>query len=240
MDMKKNTKAVLITGGTKRIGLSLAGATVEMGYNVILHFRSSDRYARRWLHRNPRFKDRVFFIRHDLSDSPETVIEKALMLPCSLTGLVNNASNFSSGSLDDPVHFEEMVNIHLLIPARLGAFFYRRVKKGWIINISDALSQKISIRWQNYRLSKLFLEHLTRHQAIRFAPDCRVNAIAPGAVIPPNDKEGRNVFKKLAGITPLRKTGSVSSLIKAYRFLVDNSDCTGEIISVDGGLRLTA
>ena len=122
--MKKLPQSVLITAGTKRIGFYLAKATLAMGYNAILHYRSSDHAARRWVQRNPRFREKVFFIRHDLNDSPEIVIERALEFPCTLVGLVNNASSFLPGNCADSRHLQEMLNIHLLVPARLGAAFH--------------------------------------------------------------------------------------------------------------------
>ena len=64
--MKKLPKAVLITAGTKRIGFYIAKATLAMGYNAILHYRSSDRNARKWLQRNPRFREKVFLPFNDL------------------------------------------------------------------------------------------------------------------------------------------------------------------------------
>ncbi|MBN1575138.1 MAG: SDR family oxidoreductase [Chitinispirillaceae bacterium] len=235
--MRKIPEAVLITAGTKRLGFHLARATLSMGFSVILHFRSSDRHARNWLQRNPRFNGKVFFIRHDLADAPETVIKKSLELPCTLTGLVNNASSFSPGNLTDPGHLRHMFDIHLFVPAHLGAFFHKHVKSGWIINITDAAIGSLNTTWQNYRMSKLFLEELTRQQAVLFAPGCRVNALAPGAILPAAGSS-RAAFNALADKIPLRKTGSPASLADAYCFLVKNTCCTGQTIAVDGGWHL--
>ncbi|MBN1306616.1 MAG: SDR family oxidoreductase [Chitinispirillaceae bacterium] len=237
--MRKLPEAVLITAGTKRLGFCMAKATLSMGFSVILHFRSSDRFARDWLRRNPRFNRKVFFIRHDLSDSPETVITKSLKLPCTLTGLVNNASSFSGGNLNDPEHLRRMLEIHLFVPARLGAFFHKQVKSGWIINITDAAIARPGTACQNYRMSKLFLEELTRQQAVLFAPGCRVNALAPGAILPAAGSS-KAAFNALADKIPLRKTGSLAALADAYCFLVKNTRCTGQTIAVDGGWHLVA
>ena len=233
-------QAVIITGGTKRIGFHLAQASLDMGLDVILHFRSGDRSARQWLERRPEYNGRVHFIRMDLTDRPERLIEKTLLLPCRLTGLVNNASVFSKGDLSDIAHLKAMLDIHFFAPALLGARFAEQVKNdSWIINITDALAARPNPAWQNYRMSKMFLEELTRQQAIRFAPRCRVNAIAPGAVLPSRGSS-RAAFDALADKIPLRKTAPMQSLIEAYRFLATNTSCTGQVVKVDGGWSLTA
>jgi pteridine reductase len=236
--MSRLPQAVLITAGTKRLGFHIAKATLSMGYDVILHYRSSARTAHEWLRRNPHYRDKVFFIRHDLADSPEVIIDRSLNMPCTLIGLVNNASSFSRGNLTEPDHLQRMLDIHLLVPARLGAHFHRTVRSGWIINITDAVIERPNGTWQNYRMSKLFLQELTRQQAVLFAPGFRVNALAPGAMIPASGSD-RASFKALAAKIPLHKTGSIAALTEAYCFLVKNTCCTGQTIAVDGGWHLT-
>lgn len=237
--MRQYPKTVLITAGTKRLGLRFAQTTIEMGYNVIIHYRTSSGAARQWLYRNPSLEGRVFFIQHDLESSPEAVIKRAMELPCTLIGLVNNASLFSKGDLCDLSHLQQMMGIHCIIPARLGTYFYETIGKGWIINITDAIIDRPNLAYQNYRISKLFLRELTRQQAVRFAPSIRVNALAPGALMPSNGTTQKD-FRSLAQNIPLKKTGAVASLMDAYRFLVNDHYCTGQTISVDGGWNLTA
>lgn len=237
--MPKLPDAVLITAGTQRLGFYIAQTALEMGFAVVLHYRTSDRRARQWLQRHPEYNGMVHFIRQDLTAEPASVIEAAMQLPCKLTGLVNNASVFSKGDLFAAEHLRSMLEIHFFVPAVLGASFAERVKHGWIINMTDALSHHPNLSWQNYRLSKALLEELTRQQALLFAPGCRVNAIAPGAVLPSRGS-GKAEFRALADIIPLRKTSPVSALAETFRFLVSNTSCTGQIVNVDGGWHLTA
>ncbi len=232
-------KAVLITAGTKRLGFHFARTSLEMGYHVILHYRSTELPARQWLNRNPEFKNRVFFLGQELTVNPEHLIDRSLELPCALTGLVNNASIFTPGDIADIRHFQQMLDIHLLVPARLGAHFHSHVREGWIINITDALIDRPNLTYQNYRISKLFLRELTRQQALLFAPGCRVNAIAPGAMLPATHMK-KEEFEALSRKTPLRSTGALAFLSDAFRYLVKNRYCTGETITVDGGRHLTA
>jgi pteridine reductase len=235
--MHKKPPAVLITAGTKRIGFHLAQVALGMGYSVILHYRSTNKAACLWLKKNPKLSGRVFFIQHDLGTTPEVVIEKAGALPCVLTGLINNASEFTSGNLLNHRHFERMLAIHLHAPARLGSCFASHVASGWIINISDAMIKKPNAAYQNYRMSKLFLEELTRQQAFLFAPKIRVNGIAPGAILAANgcDKKEFSAFKDKV---PLQITGSPAMITDAFVFLVESEYCTGQIIAIDGGLHL--
>lgn len=235
--MNRQPEAVLITAGTKRLGSHLAKATLLMGYSVILHYRTSNRSMVRWLDRNPRFRNRTFFICHELSESPEQVIDEALALPCMLRGLVNNASLFSSGDLLDHNHLQKMLNIHLHVPFRLGNAFYRGAGEGWIINITDAHLNRPSTAYQNYRMSKLFLQELTRQQALLFAPSVRVNALAPGAILP-SSAMSRKEFQDLSQQIPLGTTGQVSSLVEGYAFLIKNRYCTGQTLMIDGGWHL--
>lgn len=208
-----------------------------MGFGVILHYRTSNTTAKSWIKKNPQFNDRIFFIQADLTGSPEKIIDQAAALPGRLVGLVNNASLFSHGNLNDINHFNTMMDIHVNIPTRLGTRFAQLVTAGWILNISDAVVSTPHVKFQNYRISKLFLNEITRQQAFLFAPNIRVNAIAPGATLRASI-ETKKRFTDLRHHIPLRKTGSLHHIAEGFRFLVTNSYCTGQIIFIDGGWHL--
>ncbi|MCX7726689.1 MAG: SDR family NAD(P)-dependent oxidoreductase [Chitinispirillaceae bacterium] len=234
--MKKN-RAILITGASKRLGLQMAIESLRMGYYVIIHYRSTKKEATEWIRLHPEYNKKLFFIKQELSLEPEKIIDRSMEFPCRLVGLVNNASIFSTGNLTNIKHLKEIININFFVPASLGTAFYKRLKKGWIINISDAGIKKPNEKWQNYRMSKFFLEELTRQQAFLFAPNVRVNAIAPGPILPVNTEE-KKLFQKISNKIPIKNPISVDSFLKAYTFLVENSSCTGEILRVDGGWHL--
>lgn len=235
--MNKKDRAILITGASKRLGLHMAIESIKLGYYVIVHYRSTKKDAMEWIKIHPEYKKRLLFIKQDLSLNPEKIIEKAMNLPYTLVGLVNNASVFSKGNLIHIKHLKEVLNINFFVPATLGTTFYKKVKKGWIINISDAGIKSLNERWQNYRMSKLFLEELTHQQAFLFAPKIRVNAIAPGPILPVNTTEEK-LFKKFSDKLPLKSSISLNSFLKAYMFLLENTSITGEILRVDGGWHL--
>jgi len=235
--MTRRNKAILITGGSRRLGLAIARACLADKYNVIIHYRTSAQPAKRILHGLDKNEDRCFFIQGDLREHPERLIDQALSLPVSLEGLVNNASVFTEGNLEDPDHFEDSIRVNALAPMRLSQRFFEKVTKGWIVNITDANIYRPNKRFQNYRISKLLLETLTFQQAFLYAPSVRVNAIAPGAILKSPDSTPE-YFKQLAEKIPLHRTGDLKSFIDAFQYLVKAKYVTGEILYVDGGWRL--
>lgn len=236
--MSQYTNAVLITGGSRRLGLQFALKTIAMGYSVIIHYRSDNTEAIRTLN-SMDLKSRVYFIQHDLSESPELLLEKTTDLPVNLIGLVNNASIFTEGNMSDLNDLQKTLWINALAPARISTLFSQKVKKGWIINITDSIIEKPNSRFQNYRISKLLLQEFTRQQAYLFAPNLRVNAIAPGAMLPASF-EDKHYFDSLSEIIPLHTTGDITSLLNAYEFLINSTYITGETIRVDGGWHLVS
>ena len=236
--MSQRTDAVLITGGSKRLGLQFALKTLELGFSAVIHYRNDISEALKTI--SPKeLKDRVHFIQHDLSEKPELILDKALNLPVNLVGLVNNASIFTEGNLNDIDDLKKIIWINALVPAQINTFFARKIKKGWIINITDAIIEKPNSRFQNYRISKQLLQQLTRQQAYLFAPNLRVNALAPGAMIPAST-EDQHYFNSLSEIIPMHTTGDLHSLMNAYEFLIKSPYITGETIRVDGGWNIVS
>lgn len=232
--MQKN--AVLITGGTDRLGLAMAQSCLEMGYPVILHFRSSADPARKLLSRS-KYKDHVHFIHWDLSPETTDGLIAAARSWHPLCGLVNNASIFTSGSLETTVHFNETIATNTMVPLALARTFAQNKSARWIINITDAHIDTILPRYQNYRLSKLWLEQLTSQMAVLWAPRIRVNALAPGAILAAKGTT-KESFRKLAQSIPLKRTGTVGDIRKAFEFLVEHQHITGQNLHVDGGWHL--
>lgn len=223
----------MITGAADRIGLELAKECLYLGYCVIIHYRTSAKPA------ESVFKDdeRVTFIQRDFAESPEMpelFVDDVVSLPFALTGLINNAAVFETGDMSDPDHFDSVLTVNALIPLRLSAAFAKFVKNGWIVNITDARAHHKSEKYQNYRVSKIFLDEITRQQAYLYAPAIRVNAIAPGAILPPADGDKKE-FSRLSNLIPLTKTGDPAHIRQALRFLVENEYMTGSVIPVDGG-----
>jgi pteridine reductase len=233
----KNTKpAILITGGTKRLGIEFARTSLQLGFSVILHYRTSTGDAKEQLTPLTGLSDDLQFIQQDLDRNPEKLIQTAFNLNPHICGLVNNVAEFTTGNLSETQHFEHLVSINALIPNRLTAVFTRMAGTGWVINITDANIHHTNKSYQNYRISKLLHEELTRQQAVLYAPHVRVNALAPGAMLPSEGKE--DYFNKLADTIPLKSTGNIRSLTEAYTFLIKNEYITGQVLRIDGGWSL--
>ncbi|MBD3346970.1 MAG: SDR family oxidoreductase [Chitinivibrionales bacterium] len=232
--MPHTAPAILITAGTRRLGLAMAKKSLALGYEVVLHYRSSNQEAQEWIEQNPHLSPKVHFVDADLRNSPSQLIEEWCARFPYIEGLVNNASVFNKGDLANFSHLKETLLINALIPMELAAAFSRSVKEGWIINITDANIYRSNLPYQNYRMSKRLLEDATRQLALAFAPRIRVNAIAPGAMLPAPG-QSREEFLKLKQTIPLRKTGSMESLQSAYEYLIKNTYITGQIMYVDGG-----
>jgi NAD(P)-dependent dehydrogenase (short-subunit alcohol dehydrogenase family) len=233
--LSSHSGTVLITGAAKRLGLEFAVKCLDMGFDLVLHYRSEKKAAERRL--GPRLRARVAFLQADLADPSRDIVLDALSLRGDLIGLINNASAFTPGSISDPHHFHAMLAINAFAPLRLGNSFHAHVKRGWIVNIADAHIRGDNLRFQNYRLSKRLLEDLTRQMALAYAPRIRVNAIAPGAILPSGHRPPGH-FRALARSIPLRRTGDLPSLRRALEYLIDNEYVTGQSLFVDGGWHL--
>jgi hypothetical protein len=232
------SKAVLITGGAKRLGLALTRTSLSMGLAVVAHYRSSNEELEEWLQPRPRERSRVHFVRAELTTETEALMARVDELPVELVGLVNNASIYTTGNLDDAEGFASVLTINALSPLALARHFRKRVRKGWIVNITDAHIDPIDHEHQNYRIAKHLLGELTVQLASLYAPAVRVNAIAPGAMLPAPGQP-REDFDRLAGQIPLRRTGSLEDLQRAYEYLVRSDYVTGQVLYVDGGWHLS-
>jgi NAD(P)-dependent dehydrogenase (short-subunit alcohol dehydrogenase family) len=235
--MDKKPVAVMITGACKRIGFALTKQCLAKGYHVIAHYRTDKGELGNWIKSNSALKDSVHFIRSNLDKNASVFFREAASLPLSITGLVNNASVFSAGEIKDIAHFNSTVAVNSLAPLVLSNEFFARLGSGWIINITDACASSMNRTYQNYRISKLFLEELTRRTAFDFAPNVRVNAIAPGFVLPSPDFPEKK-FKNLALKTPMKRAVHIQCIIRAFDYLIDNCCVTGEILHVDSGWHL--
>jgi NAD(P)-dependent dehydrogenase (short-subunit alcohol dehydrogenase family) len=234
--MKPN--AILITGAGQRIGLALVNRCISLGYTVIAHTRTADKELHDLVKNEPSLCTKLIILRSELTTNPEELINAAKQLPITLIGLINNAAIFTKGTILSNKLFFDMLNINTFVPYRLSVAFSKIIKKGWIINITDAHASSLNKTYQNYRISKIMLTELTRQLAFSLAPNIRVNAIAPGAIIPAANKTDQDFFKKLPSIIPLGKTGSTADVTLAMEYLINAQYVTGQTLYADGGWHL--
>lgn len=236
-------KKALITGASKRIGKAVAEFLAEKGWNILIHYNKSGNEATGLINRlKLKFPQQHFgIIQANLSHTNEVteLIPKAISEFGGIDLLVNNASVFNRGSVENtPVDLlDSQMNINLKAPFILIRDFARYCKKGNIINFVDTRITTNSPVFAAYSLSKKALWELTKMAALEFAPDIRVNAIAPGATLAPENKE-KSYLVTRAKATPMKQPGGVIPVVKSVAFILENNHLTGQLLFADGGENL--
>jgi len=234
-------KTALITGAAKRIGRATALALAAEGVNVIVHYRSSADEARQLQRELGERGVRSWAVQADFArpQDYETLIERALAAAGSLDFLVNSAAAFAADTLDDVTlqNVTAMAQLNAWAPFVLSRSFAQRVGRGKIVNFLDTRVQGYDFSHVAYILSKHMLALLTRMMALEFAPDIRVNAVAPGLILPPPGKD-EGYLRQLAATVPLKRHGGPQDVAEAVVFLIKSDFITGQVIHVDGGQHL--
>ena len=232
----------LVTGGAQRLGKAFALTLARMGYSIALHYRHSAVEAAQTVKEIRALGVDCMAIRADLA------IPKKVDFLCSMVDefhlplkiLVNSAAIMPVG---DPRELELRdwdftLDLNLRAPFLLAQRAAKRMTAGGlIVNITDIGAQKTWSRYPSYSVSKAGLESLTKLLARSLAPNIRVNAIAPGLVLP-SDVVTRVQWDKLVQKLPLKRAATLDEITSALQFLVNNEYITGQTIVVDGGYSL--
>ena len=237
-------KVVLITGGAKRVGAGICRKLHAAGASLMLHYRASAGEARllqaELNHTRPKS---VALIQADLLDVAKlpSLVEQTLATFGRLDALVNNASSFFPTPIGDitPAVWDDLIGTNLRAPtflAQAAATALRR-SQGAIVNITDIHAERPLKGYVVYTLAKAGLTGLTRSLARELAPEVRVNAVAPGPILWPDDEQFDELSRqRIVSHTPLKREGTPDDIARAVHFLlVDASYVTGMTIAVDGG-----
>lgn len=231
----------LVTGGAKRIGAAIALRLAHLTFNLALHCNQSKKEAQALAKQIRDTGAHCEIFACDLSDPQETsqLIEKVCRAFPDLNLLINSASVFKKSTLKTATleSLDEHFNINFKAPFILSRDFANLCKKGHIINILDTNVVKNKTHYLTYLLSKKSLMELTKAMAVELAPDIRVNAIAPGLILPPLD-QGTDYLDRLAKNIPLKTKGDPRQIAQCVEFLVTNPYLTGQILFNDGGEHL--
>ena len=236
-------KTALITGASKRIGKAVAEFLAEKGWNIIIHFNSSEKPAKQLAETlNSKFLNQNFStVKANLSNEKEVIelIPKVITEHGLFQLLINNASVFNSGYLKDTSVnlFENQMDVNLKAPFILMRDFANICKQGNIINFIDTRITSNKSDFTAYSLSKKALWDLTKMAALEFASAIRVNAIAPGVTLPPAN-EDENYLDNLAQNIPMKKPGGVEPILKSIGYILGNNHLTGQLLFADGGENL--
>lgn len=247
-DFKTENKVVLITGAAKRVGAAIAELCHQQGMRLAIHYRESAQQASILCARfNQLRPNSAIALAADLRDNDklEQLILQVINEWGQLDVLINNASSFYPMPLAKvtPQIWEDVLASNLKAPfflAQLAAPYLKK-QHGCIINLVDIQAQRPLKNYSVYCIAKAGLVMLTKSLAKELAPEVRVNAIAPGVVLWPDDETEFNeaLREKIVARTALKRAGTPQDIANTAVFLINYANfITGQIITVDGGRSL--
>ncbi|MDQ1362871.1 MAG: pteridine reductase [Pseudomonadota bacterium] len=240
-----HNKTALITGGAKRIGAEIARMLHAEGMNICIHYRLSENEARQLCDQLNRLRDNsAILVQADLLHIAElpALVEKPVAHWGGLDALINNASTFYPtpvGTITED-QWEDLTGSNLKVPLFLSqaAAPYLKQSSGNIINIVDVHGFRPMKNHTVYCVAKAGLMMLTQSLAKELGPEVRVNGIAPGAIMwPENNLEQDDALREMIlDRTALKRQGDPRDIAATVRFLIrDASYITGQVIPVCGG-----
>ena len=237
-------KVVLITGGGKRVGAAICRRLHMAGANLMLHFRTSAGEARLLqAELNHQRANSVALIQADLLDVAKlpSLVDQTVQSFGRLDGLVNNASSFFQTPVGNITlaAWNDLIGTNLQAPLFLSQAAAPALRKaqGAIVNITDIHAERPLKNYVVYSIAKAGLVGMTRSLARELAPDVRVNAVAPGPILWPDDETFDELSRqRIISHTPLRREGTPEDIASAVHFLLaDATYVTGDTVNVDGG-----
>ncbi len=236
----------LVTGSAHRLGKALALSLAHQEYALLLHYHNAKSEARQTADEIRAFGTPVHLAQADLTqpEGIQSLISNldSLLQPSTFNFqlLVNSAAIMPIGNPRDLSleNWDSALDLNLRAPFLLAQEAAKRMTSGGlIVNITDIGAQKAWSRYPSYTVSKAALESLTKLLARAFAPTIRVNAIAPGLVMP-SDVVTPEEWERLVQRLPLKRAATLDEITYALQFLIKNEYITGQTIVVDGGYSL--
>ena len=250
MDNETNTlngKVALITGAAHRIGATTAHTLHAAGMNIVIHYRNSDGAAKALQQTlEAERPESVALVQGDLhqTDQLPTLIQQASAAWGRLDVLVNNASTFYPtplGTITES-NWDDLIGANLKAPLFLAqaAAPHLQQQNGNIINIVDIHADRPLKEHTVYSIAKAGLAMLTKSLARELGPEVRVNGIAPGAILWPENEMDDETKADILSRTALKRSGEPADIARTVRFLIQDAHyTTGQILSVDGGRTLS-
>ncbi len=236
----------LITGAAHRIGAAIARLLHAEGMNILLHYRHSATVAKQLAHElETKRKDSVWLLQADLhkAESYKFLIDRVGELCQRLDLLVNNASSFYPTEFEEATleAWDDLLGSNLKAPFFLSQaavpLLYK--SKGSIINLVDIHAQRPLKHYSIYSVAKAGNAMLVKSLARELGPEIRVNGVAPGAILWPEQGLSDRQRAEILDRTALKRAGTPEDIARTLLFLYrDAPYITGQIIAVDGGRTL--
>ncbi len=242
--MKLAGKTALVTGGARRVGRALTVALARAGAHVVINYNSSELEAKQLVTDLTTRGVQASAFQADVSRSDQisALLDHVDRTHGSLDILVNSASLFESAPFAEITESEwrRVIDVNLTGPFLLcqGATrLLQAAEAPIIVNILDLSALQPWPSYAHHSVSKAGLLQLTKVMARALAPKIRVNAIAPGTVLPPDGYDGTagDGTSDRRVVTP---TGSPDDVVKALLYLIESDFVTGQVLVVDGGRML--
>ena len=236
-------RVILVTGAARRVGSAIARHLAAHGAQLALHYRSAQAEAEALASSlNAARPGSAMVVQANLLDTSAMppLVAAVLGRFGRLDGLVNNASSFFPtpvGGIDEAA-WHDLVGSNFKAPLFLSqaAAEALRAANGAIVNITDVHAERPLAGYPLYSAAKGALLTLTRALAIELAPEVRVNAVAPGPILWPEDEQfGDSARADIVRHTLLKREGSPDDIAAAVAYLLTATYVTGQVINVDGG-----
>lgn len=230
----------LVTGASRRLGRALAEGAARAGHDVAVHYRSDPAAAARTVTEIARLGAGAEAFRADLRETgePQRLVQAVLARFGRLDLLLHSASPWLEKPVAE-VTEEDWDDVFSVGPR--AAFFLARAAApaladsgGAALLVSDVAATKAWPRHLPHAVAKAALDALVRNLAVALGPSVRVNGIAPGIVLPPEEMPPEEVARLVAR-TPLGRAVDLPDLVSGALFLASNRSITGQVLAVDAG-----
>jgi len=237
-------RVVLVTGAARRVGAAIARRLHAAGANLMLHYRGAETDAQALqAELNAVRASSVALVQADLLDAAglAEIVKNTLARFERIDALVNNASTFYPTPMGaiTPAQWDDLMGSNLKAPLFLAQAAAPHLKKsgGSIVNIADIHAERPLKNYVVYSIAKAGLVGLTRTLARELGPEVRVNAVAPGTILWPEDDSFDAVSRqRIISHTLLKRVGEPDDVARAvYYFIAEAPYVTGEVLAVDGG-----
>ena len=232
--------AVIVTGGSRRIGKKISQLLSSAGFPVIIHYNSSSSEAEELaseLRSRGGMAETLMCDLSSTSDLEDMIGRADAIFNVGIAGLVNNASMYSYDDVDSIDHrsFSSHMSVNAYAPLTLSTQMHKR-GRGWVVNILDFKVESPNSDFLSYTISKFALASVTDILARELAPVLRVNAVAPGHTLT-SDYLDEGKLESTNSSTPLGVGPSPDDIADAVLYLAKAKSVTGQTIFVDGGER---